>query len=288
MNKKGLFDFIAYMLNKAVILLSKSSKQGKCIFCNGSGLTKQHVWPDWFKNVLPRDGNEHTQFLTRFFNDYPNNTVIIQPDLIKRQGHTGTRKIRNVCVKCNTGWMSNLEEKAKPILISLIFGEQFTLDFDSQLIIASWAVMTSIMGEFTDIKTAAIPHAHRKIFMETNRPPVGWKIWVGRYRGEQWKQRYRHHGFALLPRNQVGKVKPEMNTQSSTFVMGELLIYATSSTILDINIEGDISRKLIPIWPLKETNINFILNGVLDGILTDDDANRISDYILFSIKNVGF
>ena len=29
-------------------------KPGRCIFCNGRGLSKEHMWPDWLKAYIPR------------------------------------------------------------------------------------------------------------------------------------------------------------------------------------------------------------------------------------------
>lgn len=260
-----------------MIALSSNSRQGKCIFCGGFGLTKQHVWPEWIQNVLPRDVKKHTQLIMRHSIIQKDN-MIIQPEFVFKQGHPGSRKIRNVCCSCNTGWMSRLEEKAKPYLAALMKNEEIILDTDIQRIISSWIVMTSIMGEFTDIKTVSIPTLHRSMLMETEYPPEGWKIWIGWYRGLEWEQRYRHYGCASVSREQLGKVQPEFNTQHSTFVFGELLIHAISTTLpgYNINFTGMIERKLRCIWPIKEEYINWPPRTAL----TDEDAMNISDTFL--------
>src|SRR5947208_778698 len=32
---------------------------GKCIFCGGRGLTKEHMWADWLRPYIPREMQEH-------------------------------------------------------------------------------------------------------------------------------------------------------------------------------------------------------------------------------------
>ena len=62
--------------------MSKKSKaQGKCIFCGGEGLTKEHVWPNWIKSVLPRDSTEHHTQYTLGITALPMNPVLIQPNI---------------------------------------------------------------------------------------------------------------------------------------------------------------------------------------------------------------
>ena len=240
--------------------MSKKS-HGKCIFCGGGGLTKQHVWPDWLKNVLLRDSTEHMQFFTHYYPVAPN-FMFIQPDIHFRQGHPGVRKIRNVCNKCNSGWMSKLEIEAKSILSSMILGERIILNTQAQVTISAWSVMISIIAEFTDQSTAAIPGLDRQKFFNTQLPPEGWKIWIGRYKGIQWKQRFRHHGMLVVPKTQIMTDKTACNTQFSTFVMGELLIHAISSALseelnfADLDFTGKLNQMRC-IWPLKQGNIEW-------------------------------
>ncbi|SMC62987.1 hypothetical protein [Sporomusa malonica] len=260
--------------------------QGKCIFCGGDGLSKQHVWPEWLKNVIPRETSTHIQHRMKI-NYLSPECILVHPSFELHQGHGGVKKIRNVCRKCNSGWMSSLETKAKPILTSLILGEPITLDAHSQLVISAWSVMSNIMNEFTDQPTAAIPSFHRQILMESKRPAEGWNIWLGWYKGVNWKLRCRHHGFAAVPasqliNNNVNKIKG--NTHVSTFVLGELMIYSMSSTLPNFNIEfpGPLSQSLRRIWPINQESIVWPPCQ----LLTDLDVNFIADaFCLDLMKN---
>ena len=256
--------------------MSNTKATGKCIFCGKGGLTKQHVWPDWLRNVVPRLNNTHEQSKIHVLTNLMNKSAHISPSLKNYQGHQGVRKIRNVCKTCNGGWMSRLETKAKPLLSSMILQNPVVLEKEAQAIIASWVVMTSIVAEFTDQTSMAIPISHRGIFMKTVSPPSGWKIWIGKYEGEEWIQRYRHHGF-----NYVNPFLPEGSAligsvQFSTFVVGSLLIHAASSTFSDDDIvfDSNFDDRLIQIWPIVHGECRW----PPDVTNTDKDTYLISDF----------
>ncbi len=33
-----------------------ANPQGRCVFCGGTPVTKEHVWSDWLDEVIPRGG----------------------------------------------------------------------------------------------------------------------------------------------------------------------------------------------------------------------------------------
>lgn len=200
---------------------------------------------------------------------------VIRPDIQIKRGPLGSRKIRNVCTKCNSGWMSRLESAAKPALTDLILGNKTILDATNQKVISSWTVMTSIISEYTDTPTRSIPASDYQHLMNTNLPPDGWHIWLGTCAGIRWKQGYRHHGLAVGPRQGFRWFVPKYNTQFSTFGIGSLLIHAASSTVPNLVQKFDKSTLggLIQIWPQMSPNVT--LPSAL--VLTDEQANQIAD-----------
>lgn len=264
--------------------MSKKSKQpGICVFCGRSGVTKQHLWPDWLKSVIPREGQDHSQFLTKIDMSMPG-TAVIRPDIQFKRGPFGARKIRNVCAGCNSGWMSKLESAAKPILTNLILGKRLTLDQSDQLALSAWTAMTSIVAEYTDVPTQSIPTEHRQHLMEQGIPPEGWNIWIGAYAGKRWKQRYRHHGLASVPRSSFLNAQPHWGTQFSTFVAGALFIHAASTTALNLipifNTAAD--ERLIQIWPIKNPSVAFPTAV----ILSDEHADHIADALFYRLMGM--
>ena len=53
--------------------------------------------------------------------------------------------LRDVCVPCNTRWMSQLENTAKPILQRMVRAKRVVLDERSQRIVARWAGKTAMV-----------------------------------------------------------------------------------------------------------------------------------------------
>jgi hypothetical protein len=255
--------------------MSKKSKTpGICVFCGSLGVTKQHIWPDWLKKVIPREGSEHFQLLTKIKATDPK-LVTLQPELQSHNGPTGSRKIRNVCAKCNNGWMSKLESSAKPILIDLMSSKKVFLDFDQQEILSNWIVMISIMAEYTDKATLAIPDNHRYHLMQNKPISDGWRIWIGTYSGIEWKQRYRHQGGVVALKNIDHVTYFEVATQFSTFVIGSLLIHATSTTIPNHYpiFDPRISDYLVQIWPRIAPSVTW----PSPMIISDKNAIDIAD-----------
>jgi hypothetical protein len=222
-------------------------------------LSKQHIWPDWLKKVIPRDEDKNTQLLYGY-EYFPEDRIAIFPDIKIRQGYIGTRKIRNVCIKCNNGWMSQIEERVRPKITSMIHGDMSTLNASGQKDIASWIIMTSIMAEYTDIKAQAISEEYRETLFKTSNPPDGgWLIWLGKYNSSEWKFRYRHHGGAVATHQefeelkQKGKIPPNM--QSTCFVFGQLFINFISAPKFYIDkyyqdyLESELIEYLICISP---------------------------------------
>ena len=86
----------------------------KCIFCGTEGnLSKEHLWPDWLSKLyLRKDSESHTFGSKSYLNKKE-----VRDGTYSRPGHLFSLKNRVVCVTCNNGWMSRVEEETKPILL---------------------------------------------------------------------------------------------------------------------------------------------------------------------------
>ena len=84
-----------------------------CLFCDSAELTREHIWPDWLVTEYKSRGPsgrgaytatlEHTDGLNA---EWRQSTI--------------TMKRRLVCESCNSGWMSDLESLASPMLKPLL------------------------------------------------------------------------------------------------------------------------------------------------------------------------
>src|SRR5690349_5445572 len=85
-----------------------------CVFCGGSPVTKEHVWPDWARRKLASSESfPHYRRLERQGQD-PVDKRWLAP------AHTMT--VSAVCRPCNNGWMSELEARAKELLEPVLDG----------------------------------------------------------------------------------------------------------------------------------------------------------------------
>lgn len=208
----------------------KSQKRGKCIFCGSEGLTKQHVFPDWLKEYFPRSEKDMRKQFSTFFK-YDKGTIIATPKFRRRTGHLGTTKVRNVCGNCNNGWMSRLEQEAKPIIVELLKGNVIALDKTKQELLSRWIMLVNIMIEYTDVKTMAIPQEDKELIMN-GKLPHGWKIWICYSHSKKWDFSFRHHGAKILSQQDYenGREIPEQcNVQFTTIGIGDMYIHAIKS-----------------------------------------------------------
>lgn len=176
--------------------------------------------------------------------------------------------------------MSALENESKHSLIKLIKNEKIYLTSDIQRTLAAWIAMSFIMAEYTDPKTVAITKAEREFLKKNLLPPSNWKIWIGRYSGDAWKDiRYRHHGISVTSAPFDLKRKISVNTQTSTQTIGALFIHAFSTNRpeneIKINDPVEIFKPYMQlIWPIT------LEGNLLTDMITDTEALIFSDWIL--------
>ena len=177
----------------------KQKSQSFCIFCNKSKLSKEHIWADWLSPYIPNPSS-HTTHLISNYSSISKSLEWKPGRHHNREGDPSKRKLRIVCKKCNNGWMSELQVKAKPILELLIAGKWSDLSKIEQNILASWVTMFVIVYEWTDQSKVALTQEERTYFMNNKFPPDYWNIWIGKYCGQ--KEIYSLHtglGLYVLP-----------------------------------------------------------------------------------------
>jgi hypothetical protein len=83
----------------------------KCIFCDNFADSKEHIWAEWMLPHLPKKGvSSHEVYSEVIFSKHSAVTIT------KRSGEPQSGRLCIVCEDCNTGWMSDLQKAAKPIL----------------------------------------------------------------------------------------------------------------------------------------------------------------------------
>lgn len=261
--------------------MKKVKGAGKCIFCGGPRMSKEHIWSDWLtkRGAIPSQSS-HNQLSTLL--KFDPNTSKAQLDigeLISKEGPLIQRKIRRVCVPCNSGWMRDIVNAAIPYAEKAVTGQFLLLDERSQLSLSAWISICCVMAEFTDEKTRVIPHEHLKHIKNEGLPPFSWRIFIGQYDGIEWSPaRYRHHSVKgqevdlqtlSIPNNEI------TSWQISTYTLGKLAVQIASfSSYLDLD-HFDCDFKpdnMCQIWPITADQVLTALPEI-----TDVDLAILSD-----------
>lgn len=130
----------------------------KCIFCqrDDQKITREHILPNWLSKMYGR----HTVCVNESTTE--DGTVIYSyPSKIFQQTSN------TVCAACNNGWMSEIENQAKPILERMLKGKNVVLDKKKQLRIATWAMKTVLVINHNNPappKKPIIPTSHYEDF----------------------------------------------------------------------------------------------------------------------------
>jgi len=139
-----------------------------CVFCGATPLHYEHVWPKWLlKQVFPPNFKAR-----KAFGRYPG--------LQSFNAKSVAVKLALVCQPvCNGGWMKNLEDNAKPLLRPWIKGSRQQPDLDQQRCLATWAVKTVMMLQFTQNIYPIRPAHFKQLFARQTSPPDGTYVFIG-------------------------------------------------------------------------------------------------------------
>src|SRR5262245_55554065 len=93
-----------------------------CIFCNErKANTREHPWPKWLLECLR--------------GQQPGRTTAWLGKERAPQSFGGELRIKCVCRPCNEGWLSDLENRVKQLLIPLLRDFKWPLSTDDQALI---------------------------------------------------------------------------------------------------------------------------------------------------------
>ena len=253
-----------------------SKPQGKCIFCDAYGLTKEHIWAAWLNPYLPKNVVNHKFFSETIF---PGRSV---HETKIRSGSAQSGRLRRVCLSCNTGWMSKVQEQTKPILLPLILGQTSSLHRKAQTTLSTWIAMSVMVAEFLDKTGTRVAISSKdRLFLKNNlRAPSNMKIWIGHFERIKWKGRWIHVTIPISDedhapqRSEFGVDFP--NTQTTTFVIGQLYIHVLSSEIVSVVRKNEMRRGakalLYRIHPIKKSPLAWPPPMPI----TDEDADAIA------------
>ncbi len=254
-----------------------------CIFCGGTGMSKEHVWADWLKAYIPRTMPNYGVGKNVF-------TPAAPPvSSVKRvQGDPHAKRIRRVCKKCNVGWMSRVQENVKPYIVAMMTGKKMTLHRKAQTLISTWIAMAVMVGAFEDPDTVAISQADRTYLNENQKPPPHWRIWIASYKRDKWKTHWQHNVLFLTeedPSSIQQDRPPPPNAHLTTWVVGGVLTHCISSSLKGgiapkWTFGPKVGRLITRIWTPRESSISWPPSRALSDADADAVANGIYRVIM--------
>lgn len=227
----------------------------KCIFCGEEGkLSKEHLWPDWLGKMYLRTGDEKHTFGSQSSAD----KTLVRDGVYERPGHLFSLKIKVVCQTCNNGWMSQVENDTKPILLNLINGQKFKITKAEIEALAFWVALKVVTAEFAEKKESlyVTPFEERQEMMNKRKIPSFFNIFVsGHSIGHNSAWLRNSWTMAFSPKGPTPAMEGRhRNAQSIAFVVGPIFFYVLNVRLLGFIPEQHFNfGNLKKIWPSKMT-----------------------------------
>ncbi len=227
-----------------------------CIFCGGQPVNREHVWSHWSHRYLPKGKKKWFAF---HGTEYPDRTDI---EIVKHPGDPHDWQVACVDESCNNGWMRELENAARPILIPLIQGDETPrfLGKKERSIIAAWIALKATIQEYAPRGDIISHHTQlRRLWRWQLAPENTWRIWLGRYDGNEPDTLWASHPMLVVPdavaQRRKDRAANYYNSQAATYVIGKLFIHLIrcpyQNLIRNWSYDPAVVIKLRHIWPLS-------------------------------------
>lgn len=263
-------NFISSRLSSAVM---SKPRTRKCAFCEAErNITKQHVFPNRLRRIMPRLETHSNQMLTRILAH--DEAIVVEPTFRRHLGHPGVKKLRLVCESCNTGWIKEAEEAAFKFIEPFILGLNYELNAEDQASLKLFAAIMFSMIDLDDMRTSVVSQEERTSICNLQRPPPNWMIFLGRSNAADWKIRFRHHGLRVVDKTIVG---PRLtNIQVCTAGIGGLIFHVVSQDTDFLSVSPQSYGQTFGVSWLNEPNQILLSNAPM---LAEVDVLRLADSI---------
>ncbi len=213
------------------------------MFCGASGVTKAHIFAESWTKMFdePDDAEDHA-----VVHEY------IDPGTGKKRelkrAKTFALTSRNVCGRCNSGWLNQVEDKVKPLMACFAANTPVTLDSEEQAGLALWAFAAALIAMRGDpaARDFADPALARELY-RTRRPPDGLEIWLG-------ANSHGHMGWFGSYSLKIPTAPGRTEAWGASISFGYVVIHMVLHGLHDqrMNLRRDAARALRRIWETSD------------------------------------
>lgn len=213
------------------------------MFCGATGVTKAHVFAKSWTSLFdgPNDTREH-EVVHRYTDPTTGERRVL------KRAKTFALVSRKVCGTCNSGWLSELEVRVRPLMARFAANTPITLHAEEQADLALWSVVAALiaMSKDPDAVGFADPAIAHEIFRE-RRPPNDMNVWLGaNSHGEMgW---FGSHSLNLAP------APEQTGAWGATISFGYAVIHMVFHGLPNqrMRLRRDAQRSLRRIWTTRD------------------------------------
>lgn len=222
-----------------------------CVFCGGTPLTREHVYPQWLTGVLPEQVPFRGQRAKVLY--LPEDSELSMPGEFRELPQIFTQTVvKRTCESCNSGWMNELEVRARPALTGLLQGRWTSVTKIESDVLALWVAKTCLMSQFTHPDSLAVPQSYIDWLCATRSPPPNMHIWaMPTACTDDWGLRTEHQTFLVGSRTALDPAEP-CNTHCSVIGLGHVAFWILGTTVASLfprSLAESAPPNAVRLWP---------------------------------------
>jgi hypothetical protein len=187
--------------------MTRSVAPRSCGYCGGRDLSREHIFPSWLRAEF---GSLPARSVVTADDHFRTPNEQIDHGLVSRNnGRPFVNAIeRQVCRTCNSGWMSQIADNARPGLLKFLHDPSTTLGEAEALGVAKWIILAAMTFELRE-RYPGFSFEERSQYQTTGAFPRTTSAWIGVGHGSRWLARHVRHGMVF--EDQHGQFHHKLN-----------------------------------------------------------------------------
>lgn len=249
-----------------------------CIFCGAKDLTKEHILGQWTRKLPGWVAEARSFHVSRTPIYHEDGSAELQIGTRWRNGHARSQTLKIVCKACNGGWLSNIQEAAKPHLKRLFFSRSINSNIEAARKLAMWVAMVIMTSEYRERKIVVTTHDERCEFKNNLHPPLHWKFYISFTNLRKRDGTIHHQALQLATSKPVGEFDPTI--RYSTIVFGPVIFVCFSNRSGYPDEFDSIAKKkgMLRLWPFPE----FMSNSTSQCQIRSGEIYNEHDFVEFT------